>query len=83
MFPEITTAVAAQLAVGVVLDGELVVWQDGRLAFEVLQERMGRGLRSAAAAARALPASLAPFDVLAAGGRDLRARHLLAPAPRR
>jgi ATP-dependent DNA ligase len=65
--------VAAQLAVGVVLDGELVVWQDGHLAFEVLQERMGRGARSAAAAARARPASLALFDVLAAGGRDLRA----------
>lgn len=73
MFPEITAAVAAQLAVGVMLDGELVVWQDGHLAFEVLQERMGRGSRSAAAAARARPASLALFDVLAAGGRDLRA----------
>lgn len=71
-FPEIAAAAAAQLAVGVVLDGELLVWQDGRLAFEVLQERMGRGPRSAAAAARARPASLALFDVLAAGGRDLR-----------
>lgn len=73
-FPEIAAAAAAQLAVGVVLDGELVVWQDGHLAFEVLQERMGRGPRSAAAAARARPASLALFDVLEASGRDLRAQ---------
>src|SRR5690606_17272233 len=36
-FPEIVAALEAQLDPGVVLDSELVVWQDGRLAFEVLQ----------------------------------------------
>jgi ATP-dependent DNA ligase len=51
-FPEITGALEAQLDPGVVLDSDLVVWQDGRLAFEALQERMGRRPRTAAAAAR-------------------------------
>jgi len=71
-FPEIAGAVAEQLVPGAVLDGELVVWESGRLAFEALQERMGRGPRTAAAAARARPASLAAFDVLAVDGRDVR-----------
>src|SRR5690606_1255945 len=44
-----------------------------RLAFEVLQERMGRGPRAAAAAARARPASLVAFDVLELDGHDVRA----------
>src|SRR5690606_28104844 len=72
-FPEIVAALEAQLDPGVVLDSELVVWQDGRLAFEVLQERMGRGPRAAAAAARARPASLVAFDVLELDGRDVQA----------
>lgn len=72
-FPEIAAAVAEQVAPGVVLDGELVVWESGRLAFEVLQERMGRGPRTAAVA-RARPASLVAFDVLGLGGRDVRSK---------
>ncbi len=55
------------------LDSELVVWQDGRLAFEALQERMGRGARAAADAARARPAPLVAFAVLELAGRDVRA----------
>ncbi|QJW38677.1 ATP-dependent DNA ligase [Cellulosimicrobium protaetiae] len=73
-FPEITTAAHAQLPPRTVLDGELVIWLDGRLTFEALQERMGRGPRTAASAARARPASLAAFDVLALEGRDIRSR---------
>ncbi|WP_125778373.1 ATP-dependent DNA ligase [Antribacter gilvus] len=71
-FPEITAAAVAQLAPGAALDGELVVWTAGRLDFEALQERMGRGPRTAAAASRSRPASLAVFDLLAVDGRDLR-----------
>lgn len=73
-FPELTAAVADQVSPGTVLDGELVAWQDGRLAFELLQQRMSRSPRAAAAAARAHPASLVLFDVLEAGGEDVRAR---------
>jgi len=72
LFPEIATAAATQLAPGTVLDGELVVWSDGRLDFGALHSRMGRGPRSAAALARQQPASLAHFDVLAVEGHDLR-----------
>ncbi|MGF0118771.1 ATP-dependent DNA ligase [Promicromonospora sp. Marseille-Q5078] len=71
-FPEIAAAAGEQLASGTVLDGELVVWSGGRLDFGALQERMGRGPRAAAEHARRRPASMAVFDVLAAGGDDLR-----------
>ncbi|PUB29627.1 ATP dependent DNA ligase-like protein [Promicromonospora sp. AC04] len=71
-FPEIAAAAERQLRPGTVLDGELVVWVDGRLAFAALQTRMGRGPRSAAALARTSPASYAAFDVLAVGGQDVR-----------
>ncbi|WP_043650949.1 ATP-dependent DNA ligase [Cellulosimicrobium cellulans] len=71
-FPEVVAALEAQLDPGTVIDGELVIWHEGRLAFGALQERMGRGPRAAAAAARARPASLAVFDVLALAGRDVR-----------
>ncbi len=73
-FPEITAALADQVTPGTVLDGELVAWRGGRLAFEVLQQRMGRGPRTAAAAARTAPASLVLFDVLELGGADVRPR---------
>jgi ATP-dependent DNA ligase len=71
-FPEIIAALSDQLPAGTVLDGELVAWRDGRLAFEVLQQRMSRGPRAAAAAARTAPASLVLFDVLEVGGTDVR-----------
>ncbi|WP_353938343.1 hypothetical protein [Streptomyces ficellus] len=38
-FPDLVTA-AAQLPYGLVLDGELVVWSEGRLSFEALQRRV-------------------------------------------
>ncbi len=36
-FPEVRSAVLAQLPEDTGLDGELVVWESGRLAFERLQ----------------------------------------------
>ena len=71
-FPEVAGAAAEQLASGMVLDAELVVWTAGRLDFGSLQERMGRGPRAAAQHARVHPASAAVFDVLATGGDDVR-----------
>jgi ATP-dependent DNA ligase len=71
-FPEIEAASIEQLAPGTVLDGELVMWSGGRLAFGLLQTRMGRGPRKAAEHARRHPASYAAFDVLAADGNDTR-----------
>lgn len=65
-FPEIAAAAAA-LPPGTVLDGELVVWRDGRLDFAALQRRALRG-------SLAPPANAALFDVLALDGADLRRR---------
>ncbi|MFE2053684.1 ATP-dependent DNA ligase [Streptomyces sp. NPDC059459] len=56
------------------INGELVVWEGERLAFERLQQRLahcrGAGAR---AAARAWPAHLVVFDATHLGGTDLTA----------
>ena len=68
-FPEIVDAVTAWFGGGVILDGELVICRAGGLDFMALQRRLTGSKRAAAEA----PASFAVFDVLAAGGTDLRA----------
>jgi ATP-dependent DNA ligase len=67
-FPEIVAAVS-QLRRDVVLDGELVLWRNGRLDFTALQRRLTAtpaGLRS--------PAAYVVFDILASKSNDLRGR---------
>jgi len=70
-FPEIAGAVS-ELDREVVVDGELVVWHEGRLDFAALQQR----IHPADARARQLsivrPASYIVFDLLARDGVDLR-----------
>jgi ATP-dependent DNA ligase len=73
-FPEVATAVAAQVPAGTVLDGEVVVWVDDRLDFEQLQRRITTSPASVARVASARPASYVAFDVLAHAGTDLRRR---------
>ncbi|MFJ1796823.1 ATP-dependent DNA ligase [Kitasatospora griseola] len=69
-FPEIVRA-AQQLGEGCALDGELVVWEAGRLAFGRLQRRLAsRGAR-AEQAAREWPAHFVAFDLLHNGAKDL------------
>ncbi|MEU7306325.1 hypothetical protein [Streptomyces sp. NPDC007206] len=64
-------AVAAMhLPPGVILDGELVVWEQGRLAFERLQQRLARRGSGAAEAARRWPAHYVAFDLVHLG-KDL------------
>ncbi len=70
-FPELVAA-AAQLPAGVVLDGEAVVWIDGRLDFDALLRRTSAGAARAATLARLEPASYVAFDVLAIADRDAR-----------
>ncbi|MGS2615155.1 ATP-dependent DNA ligase [Micromonospora sp. LZ34] len=90
-FPDITRAIRASIPPGVVLDGELVVWERGRTNFAQLQRRVtaGRGLLRLA---HECPAHYVVFDLLAdVGGRVMldvplavrRARlaRLLAEAP--
>ncbi|MGW6523210.1 ATP-dependent DNA ligase [Streptomyces sp. NPDC054962] len=68
-FPEIQTA-AAQLPGDTGLDGELVVWEEGRLAIERLQQRLPRRGSAAAEDATRWPAHFVVFDVLRLAGTD-------------
>lgn len=69
-FPDLVAAAEFHLAPGTVLDGEAVVWDDGRLSFDHLQHRMAN--RASRGADLGPPASYVAFDVLAAGDVDLR-----------
>ncbi|MFV2104077.1 ATP-dependent DNA ligase [Micromonospora sp. LOL_024] len=89
-FPDIARLVRAAVPPGVVLDGELIVWERGRTNFAQLQRRVtaGRGLLRLT---RQCPAHYVLFDLLADDGRvilDLplsqrraRLEQLLAEAP--
>jgi ATP-dependent DNA ligase len=72
-FPEIAAA-AASLPKDTALDGELVVWENGRLAFERLQQRQHRRAGAAAHAADRWPAHYVAFDLLHQGATDLTSR---------
>lgn len=70
-FPE-TVAAVAELGEDVVLDGELVVWQQGRLDFLALQERLELSAAGAGRFAAVRPAAFVVFDLLARQSTDLR-----------
>ncbi|MDH2388581.1 ATP-dependent DNA ligase [Streptomyces sp. HNM0663] len=72
-FPDLVTA-AHQLPHGLVLDGEVVVWSQGRLSFEALQRRASSGGRTVAQLADAMPARFITFDVLQIDGQELLAQ---------
>ncbi|MEU0938045.1 hypothetical protein [Embleya sp. NPDC005971] len=60
-FVDIAAAGERDLPEGVLLDGELVVWHDGKLAFDLLQKRMNRTLAAAAREAPTSPANFVAF----------------------
>ncbi|MFJ8215044.1 hypothetical protein [Streptomyces sp. NPDC096033] len=70
-WPDLGAAAEAQLPHGLVLDGELLVWDagEGRLSFEALQRRAAARGRSAPALAAKWPAYFAAFDVLQQSGQ--------------
>ncbi|WP_415951784.1 ATP-dependent DNA ligase [Streptomyces sp. KLOTTS4A1] len=70
-FPDLAEAAQA-LDEGTVLDGEVVVWTEGRIDFAAVQQRAMSTPARAAELARTLPASYAAFDLLALRGEDLR-----------
>ncbi|MFE2141553.1 hypothetical protein ACFXA3_07315 [Streptomyces sp. NPDC059456] len=71
-WPDLVAA-AEQLPGGLVLDGELLVWDTaaGRLSFEALRRRAATRARGAAGLAAALPAYFVAFDVLQLDGQGL------------
>jgi DNA ligase-1 len=72
-FPEIVAA-ARPLPDGTVLDGEILVWRDGRVApFALLQQRIGRKVLNRKVLADA-PVGFMAYELLEWGGVDLRDR---------
>ncbi|OWQ90732.1 ATP-dependent DNA ligase [Roseateles aquatilis] len=72
-FPELR-AMGEALPDGTVLDGEVLIWRDGRAQpFAELQRRIGRKTLGPKLL-RELPATLCVYDLLEEGGEDLRAR---------
>jgi ATP-dependent DNA ligase len=71
-FPEVVEALRGQLPVRCVLDGEIVIAQNGGLDFEALQLRLHPAASRVKLLSKQIPASVVFFDVLAEGDRDLR-----------
>lgn len=59
---------------GVILDGEITVYQEGVLDFAAVQQRAASGRARSYALARQLPATYAAFDVLQRDAVDVRQR---------
>lgn len=71
-FPEIV-ALAQALPDGTVLDGEVMVWKEGRpAAFSLLQQRIGRKTLTRKVLADA-PVTFMAYDILEQDGQDIRA----------
>ncbi|MEV7729166.1 hypothetical protein AB0P15_31220 [Streptomyces sp. NPDC087917] len=75
-FPDLVAAADAQLPAGLVLDGELLVWDpiEGRLSFEALQRRAAARGRGAPALAARWRAYYLAFDILQLNGQELLSR---------
>jgi ATP-dependent DNA ligase len=71
-FPELIEPLAAQLPARCVLDGEIVVANNGELDFDALQLRVHPAASRVRLLAQQTPASIVFFDLLCAGERDLR-----------
>ena len=71
-FPELSAALLRGLPDGSVIDGEIVIATLRGLDFDALQMRLHPAATRAAKLAKETPASFVAFDVLAAGGNDLR-----------
>jgi ATP-dependent DNA ligase len=75
-FPDLAAAALAQVPAGTVVDGEVVIWHGDRLDFGLLQRRLVTAAGRIGALVAAHPASYVAFDLLAAGGSDLRGQRL-------
>jgi ATP-dependent DNA ligase len=73
-FPELHELFLNRLPPGCVLDGEVVIATATGLDFEALQLRLHPAASRVAKLAKESPAEFVAFDLLAAGGEDLRDR---------
>lgn len=73
-FPELVDAIKAQVPERCVLDGEIVIAQDGALNFEALQMRLHPAASRVKLLATETPASIVFFDLLALGNVDYCSR---------
>jgi ATP-dependent DNA ligase len=71
-FPELHDMLLAQLPDGCIVDGEIVIATPRGLDFDALQMRLHPAASRVAKLARETPTSFVAFDLLAAGGKDLR-----------
>jgi len=71
-FPELIPPLLKQLPKRCVLDGEVVVAQDGALDFDALQLRIHPAESRIKLLSQQIPASIVFFDLLAEGKEDLR-----------
>lgn len=70
-------AAAMDLPPNTVLDGELVIWRDGRIDFGAVRSRASARGRRLTGLIQRQPATYAAFDCLMLDGRDLRGRSYL------
>jgi ATP-dependent DNA ligase len=70
-FPDIVEAVLRELPERCVVDGEIILMVDGRLEFDVLQQRIHPAASRVALLAVQAPASFVAFDLLALGDESL------------
>lgn len=73
-FPELRAALLAALPGRCVLDGELVIAQNGTLDFDTLQLRLHPAASRIEKLSHELPASVVLWDILCLGDDDLRER---------
>src|SRR5512145_3214953 len=71
-FPDLREPLRAQLPARCVLDGEIVIAQNGALDFDALQLRIHPAASRVTLLSRQTPASIVFFDLLSEGSRDLR-----------
>jgi ATP-dependent DNA ligase len=71
-FPELHDAFLRALPRGCIVDGEIVIVSPNGLDFDALQMRLHPAASRVAKLAAETPAAFVAFDLLAAGGRDLR-----------
>jgi len=71
-FPELHDNLVTALPDGCVVDGEIVIATPKGLDFDLLQLRLHPAASRVAKLAEATPSSFVAFDLLAAGGKDIR-----------